>query len=74
MTMTTKCARRGTRGSDSPSVTTAFELWASNPLLQLLPIMKRPVVYFEFFDFVAEIRHVLRRESLIYKSKGNSEI
>lgn len=74
MTMTTKCAWRGISDSDSPSVTAAFELWASNPLLQLLPIVKRPVIYFEFLDFVAQIRHVLRREGLVCKSKGNSEI
>ncbi len=46
-------------------MTTTFELWTRDFLLQLLPVVQFPVEDCEFFDFVAQVWHVLRRERLV---------
>lgn len=50
----------------SPSMTAAVKLWTGDFLFQFLPVCQFPVEDLEFLDFVAQVRHMLRRERLVY--------
>ena len=53
------------RQEDSPAVPATFELRTCQLLLQLLPVLQRPMKHGEVLHIMSEIRHVLGCEGLV---------